>query len=129
MLYEGGAYFPYAFGCTLGVKAALHNAVGGFDELFTNGCEDADYCWRLQLEGADLVFFWDVVTHYRHRDDLLGIYRQARDYGAAETLLYLKHRPLGLPYVPRPLSKAIREWLATIRAFVSARDRGGLAFP
>jgi glycosyltransferase involved in cell wall biosynthesis len=119
-------WLPFAFGCTLGVRAELHERLGGFDEAFVNGAEDADYCWRAQRAGAQLILLDDAVTHYRFRHDLGGVYRQARDYGSSEVRLYAKHRPLGLPPAPRPLRKAARLWAATGRAFVQARTRGEL---
>jgi GT2 family glycosyltransferase len=121
--YEDG-WLPFAFGCTLGVHAELHERLGGFDETFVNGAEDADYCWRAQSAGAQLILLEEAVTHYRFRHDLGGVYRQARDYGKSEVRLYAKHRPLGLPPARRPARKAARLWAATARAFVRARTRG-----
>lgn len=115
---------PFAFGCTLGVRAELHEGLGGFDEVFVKGAEDADYCWRAQRAGTRLILLEDAVTHYRFRHDLGGVYRQARDYGESEVLLYAKHRPLGLPPAQRPVRKAARLWTATARAFLRARTRG-----
>ena len=121
--YEEG-WPPFAFGCTLGVRADLHERLEGFDEAFAKGAEDADYCWRAHQAGARLVLLEDAVTHYRFRHDLGGVYRQARDYGESEVLLYAKHRPLGLPPARRPVRKAVRLWAATGRAFLRARTRG-----
>jgi GT2 family glycosyltransferase len=121
--YEDG-WLPFAFGCTLGVRADLHERLGGFDEAFVKGAEDADYCWRAQRAGAQLILLEDAVTHYRFRHDLGGVYRQARDYGESEVRLYAKHRPLGLPPARRPVWKAGRLWAATGRAFLQARTRG-----
>jgi GT2 family glycosyltransferase len=127
MTYEEGEYFPYAFGCTLGIERPLHEAIGGFDEIFAKGCEDADYCWRLQQSGGRLEFVPDAVTHYQLRHELGAIYRQARDYGASEALLYAKHRPRGLPAVRRPGRKTARVWGAAAKRLLLARDRAGLA--
>jgi GT2 family glycosyltransferase len=116
----------FAFGCTLGVRKELHERLGGFDETFVRGAEDADYCWRAQQAGTELVLVDDAVTHYRYRHSMRGVYRQAREYGESEAQLYAKHRPLGLPPAPRPVWRALRLWAATARSFVRARTRGGL---
>lgn len=123
--YEQG-WPPFAFGCTIGVRKELHERLGGFDESFSSGAEDADYCWRARQAGAELVLVEEALTHYRFRHDLRGVYRQARDYGEGEARLYAKHRPLGLPRARRPLRRAARLWAATGRSFLRARTRGGL---
>jgi GT2 family glycosyltransferase len=118
---------PFAFGCTLGVRRAVHESIGGFDEAFEQGCEDVDYCWRLQSAGHVLAFEPAAVTHYRLRHSLRGIYRQARAYGESEAFLYRKHRALGLPPMRRPGLKAVRIWGATARVLATARSRARLA--
>ena len=118
---------PFAFGCTLGVRRAVHGSIGGFDETFTQGCEDVDYCWRLQAAGYPLVFEPSAVTHYRLRHSLRGLFRQARAYGESEAQLYRKHRALGLPPIRRPWLKGLRLWGATARVLARARSRPGLA--
>jgi GT2 family glycosyltransferase len=126
LLEYRAAWLPFAFGCTIGVRKELHDRLGGFDESFSIGAEDADYCWRAQQAGAALVLVPDAVTHYRFRHDLRGVYRQARSYAESEVQLYAKHRRLGLPQPPRPVTHAFCVWGATFRAFLRARTRGGL---
>jgi glycosyltransferase involved in cell wall biosynthesis len=105
-------YLPFAFGCTIGVSRRLHESVGGFDELLVPAGEDMDYCWRLQQAGATIRFVPAAVTYYALRHDLQGIYRQARNYGLGNVLVYEKHRRLGMPAAPRPLATGLRKWLA-----------------
>jgi GT2 family glycosyltransferase len=123
LTYEEGGYMPFAFGCALGVRTELHRALGGFDEEFVKGSEDADYCWRLQRRGHRPVFVPDAVTHYRFRRDLRGVFSQARVCGEGEVLLYKKHRALGLPRLQRPWRKALRLWLGAVWASVRATDQ------
>lgn len=115
MRWRLGAYLPFAFSCTVGVSRDLHERVGGFDESFTGGAQDMDYCWRLQLQGAELQFVADAVTHYRLRHDLRGLYRQGRTYGESDVILCKKYRPLGLPIPPRPTLAALRAWVGLAR--------------
>jgi len=117
---------PFAFGCTLGVRLSLHQRLGGFDETLAIGAEDADYCWRAQQLGAELVFAPGAVTHYRLRRNLTAIYRQARNYGESEAQLYAKHRPLGLRRIDHPLRRGARLWVATAAAFARAWSHGRL---
>lgn len=102
-------FLPFAFGATLGIRRDVHLAVGGFDESFVGGADDVDYCWRVQLYGAALHPAPDAVVHYRIREDLPAIYRQARAYGRGDVRLYTKYRALGMG---RPSQlKAARFWL------------------
>jgi glycosyltransferase involved in cell wall biosynthesis len=116
----------FAFGCTIGVARRLHDEVGGFDEAFGTGCEDVDYCWRLQQAGHVPTFVPEAVTHYRYRSDLAAIFRQARRYGASEAHVYAKHRRLGLAPMPHPVRRGLREWLAALKAALLVRDRATL---
>jgi glycosyltransferase involved in cell wall biosynthesis len=86
-------YLPHAAGCGLGVKRVLHDAVGGFDSS-TSPLDDTDYCMRIQLAGSKLQFVPGAVVHYRYRNTLAGIYRQANSWAAANVLLYKKYRPV-----------------------------------
>lgn len=122
-------YLPYAFGCTIGVTRRLHDSVGGFDEEMIPTGEDMDYCWRLQQAGARIRFVPTVVTHYQVRHRVGEIYRQARNYGIGNVLVYKKHRRLGMPRPPHPLATGMRKWLGVVKLFAVAsnRKRLGLA--
>jgi GT2 family glycosyltransferase len=104
-------YFPFAFGATIGVRRSLHDAIGGFDEDLALAAEDMDYCWRLQLAGAEIRFVPEAVTHYRMRSDLRGLWGQAYNYGVGNVLVYKKHRALGLAPAPHPWRRGLRAWL------------------
>ena len=98
--YKYPPYLPHAGGGGLGVKRVLHEAVGGFDESLPF-LHDTDYCWRLQLMGVALHFVPNAVLHVRYRDSLRGIYRQARNYGEYNVILYKRYQPLGMPRLSR----------------------------
>jgi GT2 family glycosyltransferase len=124
-----GSHLPFGFGCSLGIHRALHDAIDGFDEeMFPSG-EDVDYCWRAQYEGAKLWFAPDAVTHYRLRADWSSIYRQGRNYGIGDVLLYRKHRHLGLPEISHRGRRAARAWLGIGKhlTLASSRVHRGLA--
>jgi GT2 family glycosyltransferase len=104
-------YFPFAFGATIGAHRSLHNAIGGFDEDLALAAEDMDYSWRLQLAGSEIRFVPEAVTHYRMRNDLRGLWRQAYNYGVGNVLVYKKHRELGLAPAPHPWRRGVRAWL------------------
>ena len=119
--------FPFAFGCTIGIARRLHDAVGGFDEEMVPSAEDMDYCWRLQLAGAQIRFTPSAVTHYRGRASLGDVFRQARNYGVGDVRVYKKHRRLGMSAVQHPLATAVRKWLGLVKLFALAWNRARLA--
>jgi GT2 family glycosyltransferase len=122
-----GTHLPFGFGCTLGIRRALHEEIGGFDERMLPAGEDVDYCWRAQYAGAEIRFVPDAVVHYRGRAALSSLYRQARNYGISDVLLYKKHRPLGLPELPNRVAGGMRAWLSVGRRALAASSKAGRA--
>lgn len=102
-------FLPYAFSAALGVRRALHVAIGGYDESFRQACEDRDYCYRLQLAGEQLTVAPGAVVSYRLRHDLRGIFGQQRAYACGNVQLYVKYKDAGMRK-PSQL-RALRTWL------------------
>ena len=117
-------FLPFAGGSTLGVRASVFADVGGFDEALS-AYEEADFCWRVQLAGyTGPVFTPDAVSHYRVRDSLAGRYRQGREWGKAQAVLYKRYRTLGLPR--KPVFLALAGWARPVMEFARGRTRGDL---
>lgn len=126
----------------MGVRRAVHEAVGGFDESVRT-IPDTDYCIRIQLQtGVELEFVPEAVVHYRYRTELRGIFRQAaryahdfallqRRYDAASPGLVrwlLKHwRPV-LRDLPRVYRRGVRGRLAWLLGYQLGRYRGSLRY-
>lgn len=103
-------YLAHAPANNLGVKRALHQSIGGFDESLTFAWEDSDYAFRIQLAGKKLHFAPDAVVHYRLRHDFAGIYRQAKAYGKGNVAFYKKYEPV---------AHVDESWKAEVSAWVS----------
>lgn len=116
-------YLPFAFGATIGVRKDVHQAIGGFDEEIRPAAEDMDYSWRLQYAGKEIHFVPDAVTHYRMRNDLGGLWRQAYNYGIGNVLVYKKHRGLGLAPAAHPWRRGVRAWLGLGKRALLAWNR------
>jgi glycosyltransferase involved in cell wall biosynthesis len=110
--YSYPPYLPHSGGCGLGVKRAIHEAVGGFDESLLR-LQDTDYCWRIQLAGTELHFIPQAVMHIRYRPKANDAYRQARLWGEYNVLLYKRYRPLGMPKLS--WKKSLRAWLRLLQ--------------
>ncbi len=102
-------FLPWAATANLGVHAALHRRLGGFDEAL-RAQEDQDYCWRAARLGEALGFAPEAKVHYRLRTDPRGIYRQAALYAEYYPALFRKHRAHGLESAPVPLSAWLKLW-------------------
>lgn len=111
--YTYPPYLPHAAGSALGVRRSVHKAVGGFDETLYK-LQDTDYCWRIQLTGTKLHFVPEAVVHYRLRDNLEGLYHQARLWGEYNVFLYKRYRPLGMPKLSWRIG--VRRWLRFLKA-------------
>lgn len=121
--YTYPPFLAHAGGGGLGVKAALHRAVGGFDEAM-RVLEDTDYCWRLQLAGTPLAFVPDAVVHVRSRGDLGGIFRQNLAFGEGNVAIYKKYRSRGMPRLgPGPGLLRWAKLIATAPRLATAAGR------
>jgi len=119
---------PYAGGGGLGIRKAVHDAVGGFDTGLraAAGQEDTDYCIRVQLAGTPLKYAPDAVMHIRVRATAAGLFRQARGWAESGAYIYHRYLPPGAP--AEPLGRAA--WLLTKRfgwLVLHTRDRRALA--
>jgi len=94
--YRYPPYLPHAASAGIGVKRAIHERMGGFDETMYM-LEDTDYCWRIQLEGIELKFVPEALIHYRYRNSIVKILRQARLWGEYNVYLYRKYQSFGMP--------------------------------
>ena len=120
-------HLPHALSTNLGVRRALHERVGGFDEEFLGAAHDVDYCWRVQRAGAELHFDPRVVMAYRFRHDLLALFRQARFYAIGMVSIYRKHRQHGLPEQRHPWLLGVLTWAGLLKVLPVRPSKHALA--
>lgn len=85
----------------MGVRKALHEQVGGFDETLRER-EDTDYCFRIQLAGVMLHFAGDAMIHIRYSNHSTDLFHQARRWARYQVLLYKRYgngQSLGRPWL------------------------------
>jgi glycosyltransferase involved in cell wall biosynthesis len=77
--------FPlrYATGTNLAIWRDVLEKVGGWNEGYRGGGEDAELCWRAQLMGYSLVAAERAVVHYRLRHPVRRLVHQNYGYGRA----------------------------------------------
>jgi glycosyltransferase involved in cell wall biosynthesis len=117
-------YLHHAGGGNLGIKRAVHEMVGGFDETVPI-LEDTDYCFRNQLNGVQLCFVPDAIIHIRSFQNLADIFRKATKVGENHVLLYKKYRPLGMPKIS--WKSGLFGWMQLLKSMVRIRNKRNLA--
>ncbi|MEA2645035.1 MAG: hypothetical protein QOE92_118 [Chloroflexota bacterium] len=128
-LTTAGDYLPFALGACLAIRKSAFEELGGF-RPWPPGVpgEDAELCWRGQLRGMTLIAAPGAVLHYRFRDTMGGIARQAVGYGVAQARLYrrFRHEGMGRESLPQALDRW-RDLAARARRAQRAGDRGAAA--
>ena len=105
---------PYSMGAALGFRRTTFDTVGGFDESFDFGSDDADFCLRAQYEGLSIAFEPRAVVDYRTRSRAADVMRQRFGYGRGHERLVAKHAELGR-IVSRPLQRWKGATVASVR--------------
>jgi glycosyltransferase involved in cell wall biosynthesis len=118
-------YLPFAGGCGLGVKRAIHDLVGGFDESLPY-LHDTDYCFKIQLAGVKLHFVPDAIIHIRLRDKFSAMFRQARLWAQYNVIVYKRYQPVSGMTFPDPWTRYGSEWKRWLRRLPKVRSRASL---
>jgi glycosyltransferase involved in cell wall biosynthesis len=119
-------YLAYAGCCGLGVKRALHERVGGFDESLRY-VQEVDYCFKLQLKGVQLRFVPEALIHVRLRDTVSGIFHQARHWAEYNVAVYKKYQASSDVSMPEPWERYVAEWMQVLRRLRRVRSKAALA--
>ncbi len=92
--YQPG--LPFVSGHCMGFTRALFDVLGGFDTSYTVA-DDIDFSFRAQLAGHEIVMVPAAVVHYRYRDTIASIRRQAFFYAKDQVKLCQRFPELALP--------------------------------
>jgi O-antigen/teichoic acid export membrane protein/glycosyltransferase involved in cell wall biosynthesis len=118
-------YLPHTAAGGMAVRRELHEAIGGFDESLSS-CEDNDYCFRLQLRGVELGTVQGAVYHYRFRDTIGGIFRQAYWYSEQNARVQRMYRTRDAE-LPRRWTWPVKNLPALLKALPGVMRKGGRA--
>jgi GT2 family glycosyltransferase len=110
--YTNPPFLPHAAGANLGVRREIFNRLGGFDESMM-ALQDTDLCWRVQLSGVKLVSAPDAIVHYRFRDSVPALLKQAYTYAFYNVVIYKMYRTRGMPKIS--LKRGLRNWISLAR--------------
>jgi glycosyltransferase involved in cell wall biosynthesis len=115
--------FPFAHSCNLGVRKAVVERWGGFDERLDTG-EDVELSFRLWRAGVALTYEPGAVVHYRYRLTLGGLWDQARRHARVGPWLERHVRAAGVAVPP---TGEWRRWLWLLRHAGLLTSRAGRA--
>ncbi len=87
-------YLPFTGTGLMGIRKHLFEKVGGFDTAF-RVCEDADFCYRLQLLGHSLHYQPETAIFVRLRPNLKEVCKQRFQWGRYERTLAKRYTPYG----------------------------------
>lgn len=116
--------FPFGATANLGIQRGLFDRLHGFDTSIAV-YEDLDLCLRVWLDGVMLEFVPEAVVHYRYRENLRALWRQAITYGAASPAMARRLADAGRRTPSR--WDGARNWLWLVRKLPSLRSRAGRA--
>ncbi|WP_347955062.1 glycosyltransferase family 2 protein [Gordonia aichiensis] len=79
-----GRFLPISFGCNLGVRREVFDAIGGWDEDYPNAGGDVEFCWRIQTSGHSFGYAPQAMVAYRYRTGMRESWNQVVEYGREE---------------------------------------------
>ncbi len=104
-------FLPFAPTSNLGVWTEVYRTVGGLDIDYPQA-HDVEFSWRAQLSGFDLGHSAEAIVHYRYRDTVRGVAKQAYLTGYDTVQLYRDYRSRGAERPP--LKNVVRRWASSI---------------
>ncbi|MCC0766864.1 glycosyltransferase [Micrococcus luteus] len=94
---------PYPLGANMAMTRDVFDAVGGFDESFRGGHDEADFAWRAADAGFPTLFVPEARIDYLQRSDVRGVVTQRRNYARTAIQLWTRH-----PHLVDPLGVSLR---------------------
>lgn len=114
-------YLEHVGGGTLGIKRAIHENIGGFDERYI-ALEDTEYCFRLQLAGYHIHFLPDAVVEYRCRQGLIERFRRVISHTPYNILL-VKQYADGRLNAAECWKRYLKDWARLFIFLLKIRNR------
>ncbi|WP_454065151.1 glycosyltransferase family 2 protein [Candidatus Nitrospira salsa] len=114
-----GRFLPGGGSGNFGIKKWLHERIGGFDECLLHA-EDADYFWRIQLEGFALHYEPTAAIQIRIgrvNPSLRSLYFRSKNRFASNYWCYKRYRVHGM-LAPPSLRGSIVQLFRTIKGGV-----------
>ncbi|MEV7101534.1 glycosyltransferase family A protein [Micrococcus luteus] len=119
---------PYPLGGNMGMSREVFRTVGGFDESFVGGHDEADFAWRAAAAGWTTKLAMGAHIDYLQRPTVQGALRQRRSYARTSIQLWARHPDVadrhGVSFsgAVKGLVKVLPRGLRTLRGHGSLTD-------
>lgn len=120
-----GRFLPITFGCNLGIRREVFDAVGGWDESYPTAASDVEFCWRVQTAGYRFGYAPEAMVAYRFREGLRETWSQVIDYGREEARVAKQYSAPGRQWWWFPVHAAVSVGTAPIWPWAWSRKRVG----
>lgn len=120
-----GRFLPITFGCNLGIRRSVFEAVGGWNESYPTAAGDVEFCWRVQTRGYRFAHARDAMVAYRYRTGLRETWAQVIDYGREEARVAKEYRAPGRQWWWFPIHAAVSLGTAPVWPWAWSRRRVG----
>lgn len=120
-----GRFLPMTFGCNLGVRRSVFDAVGGWDEDYPNAAGDIEFCWRVQTAGYTFAHAPEAMVAYRYRTSIADTWRQVIEYGREEARVAKQYRAPGRQWWWLPIHAGVVVGLCPLWPWAWSRRRRG----
>lgn len=90
-------FLPWPQGANCGFARAVYDEVGPFDEDYLGGGDEADFFWRAQVRGDELVYVPEAAIRYTERPSSKARFRQHYRYGRSHAQLFHAFAADGMP--------------------------------
>lgn len=114
-------HIPFTGAGCLAMHRSLFVKLGGFDESVL--LEDLDFCIRAHAHEASIILVPEAVLHYRYRQTLGGIFRQAYRYGLGVAQVQRRYKRRGERY-PGQRKWLVGGWRPVLWRLFRAHRRG-----
>lgn len=104
-------HVPFVDATGMGFRRSVWEELGGFDETYRYGGNDAEFCFRAHRLGYRSVSVDDACVLYRLRGTPRETFHQARAYGVSTVRLY---REFGSDYLSRRPLRSVAKELARL---------------
>jgi glycosyltransferase involved in cell wall biosynthesis len=119
-----GVNLSFPSGANCGFTKLAYEKVLGFDESYLGGGDEAEFFWRAQIAGFELVFVENATVTYRLREGSKSIACQKYAYGLSHTKLYSQFKSFGMPKssATRSVASFLKALLLCLAKYATGRS-------
>lgn len=123
--FVSGRFLPMTFGCNLGIRREVFDAVGGWDETYPTAGGDVEFCWRVQTAGYRFGYAREALVAYRFRTGMRESWHQVVEYGREDARVAKQYGAPGRQWWWLPVHAGVILALCPVWPWAWSRRRRG----